>query len=237
MWLDRTTWRCISRGMSVLVVGVLVAGCTTEPMVRNAMNSAINRELEEGRARARVAIEQYLARVDQLRKQGSSTADYLWAVANADGWMPSSTQDPFELRNMYRRAAEAGSVDARYTLAFMNYSGSGTPSFEGQSSAPRLTLSELQGWRVLLAELDVLSAQRCWTLVPRIEQRQVCLQVSNASRRVWPTFRGDSPSQTGSPEIAERLRKRSDTCAVAINQLDRTQLAQQIGFPVCTTSN
>ena len=133
-----------------------------------------------------------LHHVKTLQAAGDPLGDYFYALGNSDGWI-KDVQDPEAITDLFRRAADKGSMDAKILLALQKATSEPVPGKLDKAKGPR---GNLEAWEAGLAELLPLLQQQCYVrrLVVgsgrelSIEQRPYVATYAVAYD-VWPEFR------------------------------------------------
>lgn len=158
-----------------------------------------------------------------LQAQGDPLGDYLFALANAEGWIGESRiTDPVAIRDLYRAAAEKGSSDAMIALGLMLFDGRATPQNEGGVNLPLALQDVKEG----LVWVERGMKTRCAYTNARYDAsasvNAQCFVLTSPSRVIWPKFRDgltrrntDGTTVTTIKPSVEReayWRSRDDAC-------------------------
>ena len=86
-------------------------------MVGGTIGLANRADQSSTRARIKALRAKQVEYLQALQAQGDPLGDYLFALANAEGWIGENRiTDPVRIRDLYRAAAENGSSDAMIAL-------------------------------------------------------------------------------------------------------------------------
>lgn len=173
----------------ILALVLALTGCALGDAVVGASIGAANRaDSAMLRSRGQSLLAKQLLRIEELRAKGDPLGDYLWVVANAEGWVDNPELNPEKLFAMYQGAAAKGSSDAMVAAGLMLFRGSATPNATGRNQPlPDAKMDMRKG----LDMIEQGTRERCWYWEPIIQtlRHQNCLRPSIAADKVWPKFR------------------------------------------------
>lgn len=208
---SRNMQRVLAKLVSPLVLSVALAGCAVGDAVVGASIGAADRaDSALLRSRGQNLLAKQLQRIEELRAKGDPLGDYLWVVANAEGWVDNPELDPIKRLAMYRTAAEKGSTDALIAMGVYLFTGSPTPNATGIGSPlPDEKMDMKKG----LGLIEQGTRERCWYWEPIIQtlHSQNCLRPIIAADKVWPKFR-DGFLWPKDPELMNYWKAKSARC-------------------------
>ncbi|MFJ4294388.1 hypothetical protein ACIP1U_32210 [Cupriavidus sp. NPDC089707] len=161
--------------------GAIVGGTIA---TANSLDQAATRKLVAG-LRA-----QQIAQIKSLQAQGDPMGDYLFALANAEGWIGENRiSDPMEIKDLYQKAANKGSSDAMIALGLMLFDGRGAPQYAKGIYLPY----EQQNWKRGLEWVERGMKIRCSYAQPLYiaitPPGRQCLVYRSPASWIWPAFR------------------------------------------------
>jgi TPR repeat protein len=110
--------------LAVVCAMPVLSGCVTGGI---AMAQALDRSQMHREATAN--RKKQVEIIKQLQAKGDPLGDYLYGMANAEGWWPENPiADPLVIKSIYEKAAAKGSSDAMIVLGLMLIQGSAAPS-------------------------------------------------------------------------------------------------------------
>ncbi|SPA18615.1 exported hypothetical protein [Cupriavidus taiwanensis] len=185
-------WRRLSIFRSVCQVcavsGLLLAGCGA--IVSGTTSTANSLDQAATRERITKLRAEQIEQIRSLQAQGDPMGDYLFALANAEGWIGEHRiSDPVAIRDLYQKAADNGSSDAMIALGLMLFDGRGAPQYTKGVYLPR----EQQDMKRGLEWLERGMKSRCSYAQPLYNAmasvNKQCLVFRSPARWVWPAFR------------------------------------------------
>lgn len=167
----------------------LLAGCAVgDAVVGSTIRASNQADSTLLRSRGKTLLAQHLQLIKELQAKGDPLGDYLWVVANAEGWVDNPELDPIKRLEMYQAAADKGSVDALVAMGVYLFNGSPTPNATGVGKPlPDEKMNMKKG----LELIEQGTRDRCFYWEPVIQSitSQNCLRPIIAADKVWPKFR------------------------------------------------
>lgn len=172
----------------MLLAATLVAGCSA--VVGGTIAFANQADQSSTRKRIDALRAQQVDYIHSLQQSGDPFGDYLFTLANAEGWIGKDRiTDPIKIRDMYRAAADKGSSDAMIALGLMLFDGRVAPQYSRDVYLPR----EHQNLTSGLEWVEKGMKQRCAYAQPvynasATASRQ-CIALRSPASWIWPDFR------------------------------------------------
>lgn len=173
---------------AMLLAATLVAGCGavvggTIALANQADQSSTRKRIDALRA-------QQLDYIHSLQQSGDPFGDYLFTLANAEGWIGKDRiTDPIKIRDMYRAAADKGSSDAMIALGLMLFDGRGAPQYTDRVHLPLAFQNVTEGlaWIEKGMKIRCSYAQPLYNALATVNRQ--CIAQRSPAYRVWPYFK------------------------------------------------
>lgn len=172
---------CVVSSLFLTGCGAIVSGTIS---TANSLDQALTRE------RITKVRAQQIEQIRALQAKGDPMGDYLFALANAEGWIGEDRiSDPVAIKNLYEKAAEKGSSDAMIALGLMLFDGRGAPQYTKGVYLPY----EQQSWKKGLEWIERGMKIRCSYAQPLYlaisSPGSQCLVYRSPAVWIWPDFR------------------------------------------------
>lgn len=173
---------------AAMLAATIVSGCGA--IVGGTIGLANQVDQSSTRKRIDALRAQQVEYIHSLQERGDPYGDYLFALANAEGWIGKDRiSDPIKIRDMYQEAAMKGSSDAMIALGLMLFDGRGAPQYSRDVYLPR----EQQDIALGLEWVEKGMKIRCSYAQPVYDasattSRQ-CVVLRSPASWIWPSFR------------------------------------------------
>lgn len=172
----------------VLLASALLGGCGA--IVGGTIGLANSMDQAATRKRIQALRAEQVAYIRNLQSWGDPFGDYLFALANAEGWIGEKRiTDPLAIRDLYQAAADKGSSDAMIALGLMLYDGRGAPQY----TKGVYLRKEQQDEKLGLEWIEKGMKIRCSYAQPvynaSASSSQQCIVRRSPAAWIWPDFR------------------------------------------------
>ncbi len=169
----------IARIGAALLVATLGTGCMTSAHIAMAVERNANTRQLNG------SIAVLRQHIQTLQAQGDPLGDYFYALANSDGWIKDVTE-PKAITELFERAADKGSMDAKILLALQEAMDEPVPGKLDYGQGPGEDLAQ---WERGLARLLPLVQQQCYARRLVVTDGRPRVRYYTIAYKVWPRFR------------------------------------------------
>lgn len=206
---------------AAMLAATIVSGCGA--IVGGTIGLANQADQSSTRKRIDALRAQQVEYIHSLQERGDPFGDYLFALANAEGWIGKDRiSDPIKIRDMYQAAADKGSSDAMIALGLMLFDGRGAPQYtEGVYLPPELqNVKQGLEWIEKGMSIRCSYAQPLYNAMASVNRQ--CIALRSPAYRVWPRFRDGSSRRNSdgsrtyliekNAELESYWRRKDATC-------------------------
>ncbi|CAM2198389.1 Sel1 repeat family protein (plasmid) [Paraburkholderia kururiensis] len=130
--------------------------------------------------------------------------DYLYALGNAEGWL-NETADPLKIRDLFNKAAQEGSSDAKIVLGIYYLLGAVPSIYPNSIWLPEAYRNQGVGLQLIRDGMK----ERCTYAEPVVNaySDQLRMRYVSAASRVWPAFRDGRSSVDSAGHVYPVIEK------------------------------
>lgn len=167
---------------------ILLSACGA--MVGGTIGLANRADQSSTRERIKALRAKQVEYLQALQAQGDPLGDYLFALANAEGWIGENRiTDPVRIRDLYRAAAENGSSDAMIALGLMLFDGRAAPQNQGGVYLPLALQDVNEGLVWIERGMTIRCAYTNARYDASASGNAQCFVLTSPSGVIWPKFR------------------------------------------------